>query len=91
MSIAQELQKAVIKSLSDLYNIMWSWLIDEDGCNIMWDTDQSERYPGFDLYRIIAQKVKGAVPREQLDKAPFIGFCFSGVVPEGQKVYSLFS
>ena len=89
--LSSEPNRVQNETVSDLYNIMWSWLIDEDGCNIMWDTDQSERYPGFDLYRIIAQKVKGAVPREQLDKAPFIGFCFSGVVPEGQKVYSLFS
>lgn len=78
------------ETVSDLYNIMWSWLIDDDGCNILWDADQSERYPGFDLYRVIAQKVKGAVPKEQLDKAPFSGFCYSGLVPEGEKIYSLF-
>ena len=88
--LSSEPDRVQNETTSDLYNILWSWLIDDDGRNILWDTDQSERYPGFDLYRVIAQKVKGAVPREQLEKAPFIGFCFSGVVPEGQKVYSLF-
>jgi len=69
--------------------VMWSWLIDDDGRNVLWDTDQTERYPGFDLYRVIAQKVKNAVPREQLDKAPFNKFV-SSELPEGEKVYSLF-
>ena len=77
------------ETVSPLFNILWEWMIDDDGRNILWDSDQSERYPGFDLYRVIAQKVKNAVPREQLDKAPFNGFV-SECVPEGEKVYSLF-
>jgi hypothetical protein len=75
---------------SELFNVMWSWLIDDDGRNVLWDTDTSERYPGFDLYCIIAQKIKNAVPREQLDKAPFLQFVSSEQVPQGEKVYSLF-
>jgi hypothetical protein len=76
---------------SDLFNLLWGWLIDEEGRNILWDGDQSERYPGFDLYTVIAQKVKGAIPREQLEKAPFSGFIVRpDTVPEGEKVYSLF-
>jgi hypothetical protein len=79
------------ETVSELFNVMWSWLIDDDGRNVLWDTDQSERYPGFDLYCVIAQKVKGAVPREQLDKPLFSQFaCESSFVPEGEKVYSLF-
>jgi hypothetical protein len=79
------------ETVSDLYNVLWEWLIDEDGRNILWDTDNSERYPGFDLYNVIAQKVKGAVPREQLEKAAFLKFIVSAEsVPAGEKVYSLF-
>jgi len=79
------------ETVSELFNIMWSWLIDDDERNVLWDTDQSERYPGFDLYCVIAQKVKNAVPREQLDKAPFTQFVSCESVPAGEKVYSLFS
>ena len=75
---------------SELFNVMWSWLIDDDGRNVLWEEDQSERYPGFDLYCVIAQKVKNAVPREQLDKAPFIQFVSSECAPDGEKIYSLF-
>jgi len=79
------------ETVSELFNMMWSWLIDDDGRNVLWDTDNSERYPGFDLYCVIAQKVKGAVPREQLEKPLFSQFaCESSFVPEGEKVYSLF-
>ena len=78
------------ETVSELFNVMWSWLIDDDGRNVLWDTDQTERYPGFDLYCVIAQKVKNAVPREQLDKAPFTKFVFSESLPDGEKAYSLF-
>jgi hypothetical protein len=79
------------ETVSELFNVMWSWLIDNDGRNVLWDTDQSERYPGFDLYCVIAQKVKCAVPREQLDRPLFSKFvCESSELPEGEKVYSLF-
>jgi hypothetical protein len=80
------------ETVSELFNVLWSWLIDDDGRNVLWDTDQSERYPGFDLYCVIAQKVKGAVPREQLEKPLFTRFvCESPFeLPEGEKVYSLF-
>jgi hypothetical protein len=78
------------ETVSDLYNILWEWLIDEDGRNVLWNPDKSERYPGFDLYSVIAKKVKGAVPRDQLNKKAFAEFCLKEKVPEGEKVYSLF-
>ena len=79
------------ETISELFNVMWSWLIDDDGRNVLWDTNQSERYPGFDLYCVIAQKVKGAVPSEQLDRPLFTKFvCESDDVPENEKAYSLF-
>ena len=90
--LSSEIDRKQNETVSDLFNVLWSWLIDDEGRNILWDADQSERYPGFELYRVIAQKVKGAVPIEQLNKAPFSGFVLpsSESVPEGEKVYSFF-
>jgi hypothetical protein len=90
--ISSEVDRVQHETTSDLFNVLWSWLIDDEGRNVLWDADQSERYPGFDLYKVIAQKVKQAVPREQIDKAPFVGFVLPSneVVPEGEKVYSFF-
>jgi hypothetical protein len=89
--LSRESGRTQRETVSELYNILWEWLIDEDGRNVLWDTDNSERYPGFDLYNVIAQKVKGAVPCEQLEKPLFAAFSVSAEsVPAGEKVYSLF-
>jgi hypothetical protein len=90
--LSDEMDRRQVETVSDLFNSMWTWLIDEEGRNVLWDADYSERYPGFELYRVIAHKVKNAVPREQLEKAPFSTFALPKdyVVPEGQKVYMLF-
>jgi len=90
--LSDETDRRQMETVSPLFNVMWSWLIDDDGRNVLWDADQSERYPGFDLYRVIAQKIKHAVPREQLNKEPFVAYAMSveDDVPNGEKVYSLF-
>jgi hypothetical protein len=87
--LSSEIDRMQNEPVSELYNLLWSWLIDSDGRNVLWNADGSERYPGFDLYTVIAQKVKGAVPREQLDKDIFKQFALSTEMPE-QKFYSLF-
>lgn len=90
--LSDEIDRRQMETESELYNVLWQWLIDDDGKNVLWDTNQTERYPGFDLYTVIAQKVKCAVPCEQLNKAPFSGFLMpkSATVPGGEKAYSLF-
>jgi len=89
--LSEEIDRVQMETVSDLYNLIWGWLIDSEGRNILWDGDQNERYPGFDLYTVIAQKVKGAIPREQLEKMPFSGFIVQpDTVSENEKVYSLF-
>jgi len=91
--LSSEIGRTQHETVSELFNVLWSWLIDSDGRNVLWDANNSERYPGFDLYTVIAKKVTCAVPREQLNKDLFKQFVLpaSTLVPEGQKVYSLFS
>jgi hypothetical protein len=88
--LSSEEDRVQRETVSPLFNLLWSWLIDEDGRNVLWNSDQSERYPGFDLYCVIAQKVKVAVPKDQLDNALFSGFVFSEQIPDNEPVYSLF-
>jgi hypothetical protein len=88
--LSSEIDRTQHETVSPLFNLLWSWLIDSDGRNVLWDADNSERYPGFDLYTVIAQKIKCAVPREQLEKDIFKQFVLNEPVPQGQKVYSLF-
>lgn len=74
---------------SDLYNLLWSWLLCDDGHNVLIDANGDERYPDFDLYKVIAAEVHGAIPSQQLRKPIFESFHYKGSV-ENEKVYALF-
>jgi hypothetical protein len=73
---------------SELYNTLWSWLLCDDGHNVLMDPDGSERYPDFDLYKVITTQVHTAVPSEQFEKDLFQ--CFKVNDSGTQKAYSLF-
>jgi hypothetical protein len=57
---------------SPLWNLLWSWLIDENGRNVLFDQDKTERFPDFDLYKHISTHVKHvAKPQDQIFKEIF--------------------
>lgn len=51
---------------SALWNLMWLWLTDREGRNMLRKPDGRERYPNFDLYCAIARDAQNAVPSQQL-------------------------
>jgi hypothetical protein len=78
-------------TISPLYNMVWNWMVDDDGCNVFINPDGSDRFPDFDLYKQIAAKCHRAIPSQQLHQEAFDSFQISAAqVPEGVKVYSLF-
>lgn len=52
---------------SELFNLLYSWLIDRENKEIT-------RYEEFELYKMIARKVKNAIPEKQLHKNIFKKF-----------------
>ncbi len=81
----------VRETKSDLYNLLWSWMIDDDGRNVLMEPNGRERYPDFDLYKVITQKVHGAVPKAQILRPVFDRFKVGKQsVGKKQKVYNLF-
>ncbi len=89
--LSEEPGLRVEKTQSALYNMVWSWMIDDNGENVFINPDGTDRFPDFDLYKQIAAKCHRAIPSQQLHKDAFDGFQISmGQVPEGVKVYSLF-
>lgn len=56
---------------SGVYNMLWEWLIDDSGQNILRLPNGKERYPDFDLYRAISTDVHRAIPAKQIDRALF--------------------
>jgi len=85
----QEDSWVIKESVSPLWNLLWSWLIDDKGKNILRNEDGTERFPDFDLYETIAAHVFTAKPQEQVRKDIFKQYSVTDV-PGGQKVYSLF-
>lgn len=64
--LSQEEQWIVKQTICPVFNMLWSWLKDDDGSNILETQSGCEKYPGFDLYIVIAHAVHNAIPKEQL-------------------------
>ena len=62
------------ETISDIYNILWKWLIDKNGKNILINKDYIERFKGFDLYIKIASDCNKSIPKNQLHISPFNNF-----------------
>lgn len=72
MSSEEGLQ--MMETVSPLYNVLWSWMIDDEGRNILVEPSGEERFPDFDLYKHIAESVHGAVPAQQFSAPAFDRF-----------------
>jgi hypothetical protein len=89
--LSQEDGLKMLETESDLYNVMWSWLLCDNKENVLMEPDGKEKYPDFDLYKVISAQVHNAVPAQQVKKTLFEEFRIKKkAVPEGTKVYSLF-
>jgi hypothetical protein len=65
-------------TVSQLYNVLWKWLLNDKRQNVLMDESGNDRFPGFDLYVHIARYVHNAVPKEQLENIPFSVFKENG-------------
>jgi serine/threonine protein kinase len=87
----KEGSKIYTETISPVYNLLWSWLLDDKQQNVMRLPNGRERYPSFDLYKKIASEVHGAVPVKQIFHEAFL--CFKQEVePElqtNEKMYTI--
>lgn len=88
--LSSEHNRIVKETKSDLFNILWLWLIDIEGNNILWNDDAEERFPDFELYVHISEKCRNGIPKEQLYKKPFTKFIIKSLPKDIKTVYSLF-
>jgi hypothetical protein len=61
----------VYETKSPLFNLLWHWLQQKDGYNVLKNANGTERFPGFDLYKIIGHNCRNAIPCEQITKPIF--------------------
>lgn len=89
--INQEEGWTVHETESPLWNLLWGWLIDDKGRNVLKDEDGMERFPDFDLYTHIAAFCHSAKPQEQIGKEIFSRWKVSaGSVGDWETIYPLF-
>jgi hypothetical protein len=79
----------VFETSSPLYNLLWSWTVDDAGQTIYADKYGNDKYDGFDLYIRIAHDVHNAIPSEQIHKTIFTQFKWDKKVDKNETVYSL--
>ena len=87
--LSKEDDWVIHETVSPLWNLLWTWLVDEEGKNVLRDEDGTERFPDFDLYQHISQHIFNAKPQEQIHKGIFAKFV-SQEVGDWETVYPLF-
>lgn len=90
--MSREGPKIYTETASPLYNLLWEWLTDDAGKNVLRTPSGDERYPEFDLYSAIASDIHRAVPHQQFEKPIFTQYrvdTLSNV--DDSIVYTLFS
>ena len=81
----------VKETTSDLFNCMWKWMVTDAKENVLVTPDGDEKYPDFDLYKIISTSCHNAIPKDQVQKKPFAKFLIQKPkLQAGTKVYTLF-
>ncbi len=88
--MSKEGGKMYTETVSGVYNMLWEWLIDDSGHNILRLPSGKERYPDFDLYRAIAGEVHKAIPRQQIERSLYQSYKYTDKVPDGTHVYELY-
>jgi hypothetical protein len=76
---------------SPLWNLLWLWLTDRHGKNVLVSPDGRERYPNFNLYCAIARDAQNAVPAQQLTLPLFdsVFRCRRRDIPDDATIYKL--
>jgi len=87
--ISEEDSWKVYETVSPLYNLLWSWTVNDKGETVYEDKHGDEKYGGFDLYIRIAHDVHHAVPKDQLHRPMFKSFIYKQAVPEAETIYAL--
>lgn len=86
--LAQEKGKITYETISPLYNLLTEWITDIDGKNVLRKPNGEERYPHFELYCVLAKKIRSAVPCQQFSRPAFEQFRVDSV-PPGENIYVL--
>lgn len=57
--------------VSTTFRIIYSWILDDKGRNILYKKNGEERYPDFKLYKMIARTVHNHIPKDEIYRKEF--------------------
>lgn len=89
--MAEEPGRVSYETDSDLYNLLWLWLTDKQGKNILRTPNDNERFPDFDLYKHIAKYSDNCIPHKEA-KNPYFEKQYrfpKEKIPAGVKVWEI--
>lgn len=66
-----------LSKCSKIVQIINDWCLDDNGINIMYKNNGSERYPDFKLYKMISRLVHKHTPQAQLERKEFSRYIVS--------------
>lgn len=52
-----------------IYDLVFSWLYDDNGRNVLYKSNGDDKYPGFKLYKMISRIVHKHLPEKQFEHA----------------------
>ena len=62
-----------------IYDLIFSWIYDDNGRNVLYKSNGEDKYPGFKLYKMISKLVHNHIPIEQLNHSCFDKYLQSDV------------
>ena len=55
------------RSIAPVYDLIFSWLYDDNGENVLYKPNGDDKYPGFKLYKMISRIVHNHIPEDQYE------------------------
>lgn len=66
-----EVSSQNLSKCSSIVKLINEWCLDDNGVNVLYKNNGSERYPDFKLYKMIARLVHNHTPQVQLERKEF--------------------
>ena len=83
----------MIKNLNEcspIVKLIVEWCIDDNGINVLYKNNGTERYPDFKLYKMIARYVHNHTPTSQLDRKEFSKFIINNKnLPKNESIINI--
>ncbi len=79
-----------LKKCNAVTRIIAEWCVDDNGINVLYKNNGTDRYPNFKLYKMIARCVHNHTPVAQLERPEFAAFSFNREkIPKNEYVINI--